>query len=104
LAALEEALGFQVGIPDKSGLVLNLLYQSEAFLALKWQDAAVAWLILAENLSSRIEDSALRHEVDQRIRLVTAQIGEKVFLALKERLAGQAETVRHRAMSKITGK
>ena len=98
LAALEEAS------PDWNGSVLNLLYQSEAFLVLNQQEATVACLILAEDISSRIRDPALSLEVDQQIELMTAQVGEQEFLELKERLAGQAETVRHRAMSMITGK
>ncbi len=97
LDALEEAS------PDWSGSVLNLLYQSKAFLALNQQEATVACLILAEDLSSRIRDPALSLEVNQQIELMTAQVGEQEFLELKERLAGQAETVRHRAMSMITG-
>lgn len=103
LATLEEALVLQVGTPDRSGQVLNLLYQCEAFLALTWQEATVACLILAEDLSSRMEDSVLCLEVDLRTELVSAQLGEQEFLVLKERLVGQAETVRHRAMSMITG-
>jgi tetratricopeptide (TPR) repeat protein len=102
LATLEEALVLQIGIPDRSGQVLNLLYQCEAFLVLKWQEAAVACLILAEDLSSRMEDSVLCLEVDLRTELISSQLGEQEFLELKECLDGHAETVRHRAMSMIT--
>lgn len=101
LAALDEALRVQAGVSDWSGSVLNLLSQSEAFLALNQQEAAVACLALADQLSSRAGDSALRREVNQRVELVSAQIGEREFLELKKHLAKQEETVRQRAISKI---
>lgn len=103
LAALDEAFGFQVSISDKKGLVLNLIYQSETFLSLEWQDATVACIILAENLSSGIEDSTLHHVVEQSISCSIAQIGEKKYFALKNCLARQADTVRTQAMTKIFG-
>ena len=103
LAALEEAFGFQGGTVDMSGRVLNLLYQSEAFLALNQQEATVACLILAGDLSSRLGDPTISREVDRLTELVSVKVDEQEFLVLKERFR-QAETVRHRAMSKITGK
>lgn len=102
LAALEEGWDLLVGSPDRSGRILNLLYQSEAFLILNWQEAAVACLTLAEDLLSGIEDSILHEEVGQRIELVKARLGEQEFLELKERIAGEAEISWHRAISRIT--
>lgn len=103
LVALKEAFSFQVGTADLSGRVLNLLYQSEAFLALNQQEASVACLILAGDLSYILGDPTISQEVDRLTKLVSVKVGEKEVLVLKKRFR-QAETVRHRAMSEIIGK
>jgi tetratricopeptide (TPR) repeat protein len=104
LAVLERALCIRPSTaPDIGRKMFTLLYQSEAFIRLKWSEPAIACLILAEGLSSRIDDSSLRQEIDRRVELLTTQVGEQGFLALKDRLASQAETIRRQAIAQIVG-
>jgi tetratricopeptide (TPR) repeat protein len=63
LAVLEKALRLLVGTRDWRGRALILLCQAEACLTLNLQEDAMACLTLAENSSSRIEDSTLRQHL-----------------------------------------
>jgi hypothetical protein len=104
VVVLEKALRLLVGTRDWRGRALILLCQAEACLTLNLQEGAVACLTLAENSSSRIEDSTLCQDIEQRIKLVIAQVGEQQFLEFRKHLAGQAEIIRGQAMSRIAGK
>jgi tetratricopeptide (TPR) repeat protein len=105
LIALKEAFYTQMLIPDLSGSVFNLLYQSEAFMTLNKHETAVACLILAKEFLYRIENPATLQSINHQIELMRTKIadvlGEQRLLELERNLMEQAEIIWHRELSRI---
>jgi tetratricopeptide (TPR) repeat protein len=101
LTSLEKSLRFLATTPDMQGRVINLLYQSEAFAVLNMHEAAMACLVIAENIFLLIKDPGLWTELDDQMQNLQAKIGEKRLSRFRKDKKEQAEVIRYEAITKV---
>jgi tetratricopeptide (TPR) repeat protein len=101
LATLDESLRILATSTEINDKKISLLYQCKVFIALNMKEAAMACLVLAEELFLRIKDPQLWTESDDQIKRLQARIGEESYLSFRKKKGERAEAIRYEAISNV---